>query len=449
MAGIPRDRTPPHDDEAERAALGAMLFDTEAVAAAMQYIRPEDFYSNANGKIYAAILGLQDRGVKPDTLTVVGELRQQGKLDEAGGADYVSSLTGVVPTSANIEYYAQTVQAYSLRRALLTVSSEIAVRAFDESVEANQILEDVQQRIFDLSDRRQIFRFRTAHEVVAEAARIIDTLHANKQEYTGITTGFSELDFLTGGFNPSEFVIIGARPSIGKTALALNMAIHAAMKKKVPTAFFTLEMSDISLMMRILSSESSVDSKSIRSGNLKTSELANIYNTMEKLYDAQLYMVDQSNMRLLDLRSQARRLRANQKVGIIFIDYITLITLDDSRLKPYEQISEISRSLKSLARELDIPIVVLSQLTREAEKDRPNLANIRASGAIEQDADLVIFLNRKREADKKNGVEVNSSDPIEAELILAKNRNGPTGKVNLLFLPKFAKFTSITKGNSL
>ncbi|MDR1105840.1 MAG: replicative DNA helicase [Treponema sp.] len=441
------NRTPPHDNEAERAALGAMLFDTEAIDAASQglSLRAGDFYSPAHGGIYDAILKLRDSGnVKPDILTVSRELRQAGKLDESGGEDYVASLTTVVPTSANIEYYVKIVQDCSLRRSLLRVSSEIGARVFDESLEAYRVLEEVQQKIFELSDSRQLFKFSSAREVVAETTKLIDKLRRDKKAFTGVPSGFTDLDSMTNGFKPSEFIIIGARPSIGKTAIALNMAAHAAAGKKIPTAFFTLEMSDVSLMMRLISSEAQIESNSLRTGYLSNEQMNVVHGAMSKLYDAPLYFVDQPNMRLLDLRSQARRLRANQNVGIIFIDYITLITLEDFRLQPHEQIAEVSRSLKSLARELNIPIVALSQLTREAEKDKPNLATIRASGAIEQDADIVMFLSRQREKGKDAAVN-SHPDVIETELSLAKNRNGPTGPVRLQFLPKYAKFVSTMK----
>jgi replicative DNA helicase len=447
MAGGLKDKLPPHDEEAERAALGAMLFDTEAVEAASRYLRPGDFYTPANGKIFEAILRLQDLKVKPDILTVTGELRQAGKLDEAGGPDYVASLTSIIPTSANIEYYSKTIQDYSLRRALLRAASEISSSSFDESQEARRILEEVQQRIFELSDSRQLFKFRVAKTVVQEALTIIEKLQKDKKAFTGIASGFGDLDSLTTGFKPSEFIIIGARPSMGKTAIALNIASYAAVKRKIPTAFFSLEMSDVSLVMRLISSEANIDSNSLRTGYISTAQMDLLFKTMGDLYEAPLYFVDQPNMRLLDLRSQARRLVANQKVEIIFIDYITLITLENFRLQPHEQIAEISRSLKSLARELDIPIIALSQLTREAEKDRPSLANIRASGAIEQDADVVMFLDRKREDDNKGTDQAGRPDTLETKLILAKNRNGPTGTVHLQFLPKYAKFVSMLKGN--
>jgi replicative DNA helicase len=433
---------PPHDDEAERAALGAMLMDSDAVSAAIEYLRPGDFYSNANNMVYEAILGLFNKGLTADILTVAGELRQNGKLDQAGGAAYVSSLTSVVPSSANISYYAQAVQAYSLRRALLRVSGEISVKAFDETREARIILEETQQRIFDLNDNRSNIRYLSAKEVVGQTIRIIENRTKSNQEYTGIPSGFDDLDSFTSGFQKSELAIIGARPSVGKTALALTMASHISIERKIPTAFFSLEMADMALALRLISAEAKINMKSIRSGLLKPKDYHDLMTASGRIYEAPLYIVDTPSIKLLDLRSQARRLCAQQKVEIIFIDYLTLISSDNYQLPRHEQIAEISRSLKSLARELNIPIVALSQLRRDAEGTRPNLSSIRESGSIEQDADLVMFLHRQRESDTKSG-----EDDGKTELIIAKQRNGPVGTVEIVFLKNFAKFVPFARNS--
>ncbi|MDR3139300.1 MAG: replicative DNA helicase [Treponema sp.] len=438
-----KDKIPPHNDEAEQAVLGALLLDENAITAAIQYLRPEDFYATANNRIYEAVLGLFNKGLKADIITVTGELRQTGKLDEAGGPDYIASLTNVVPSSANIEYYAQTVQDYSLRRALLRVSYEISARSFDESIDSRLILEEIQQRLFDLSDNRHAFSFKSAKEIIPEAIRIIENIYRSKKEYTGIPSGFDDLDKLTSGFQPSELIIIGARPSMGKTALALTMAAHISIVKKIPTAFFTLEMSDMALLQRLISSEAKIESNALRTGFLKPDDMQKLFKAAGNIYEAPLYIVDMPNMKLLDLRAQARRLRAIQKVEIIFIDYLTLISSENFRLQRHEQIAEISRSLKSLARELNIPIVVLSQLTREAEKEKPNLSAIRESGSIEQDADVVMFLHRERESDKKP--EEESGEGSKTNLILAKQRNGPVGTIEIVFLRKYTKFASLNR----
>ena len=450
MAQTIRDKTPPHDDELEQATLGSLLSDNEAVNAAIQmHLRSDDFYSRANMRIYEAVLSLNGKGPRPDIQTVVQELKQMGRLDEAGGASYVSSLTTVIPSSANIEYYAQMVKNYSLKRSLLKLASKIAVNAYDESKESREILEEVQQNIFDLTDDGQVFSARKIREVLKETIELLDNAMKLKNPITGIPSGFERLDQMTSGFQRDEFIIIGARPSVGKTAIALNMAAHIAFHRKIPTAFFSLEMSEIALAQRLMSSEASVRMQNLRGGDLRGDEYRKVINIMSVMYDAPLYIVDMPNMRLLDLRTQARKLRSQQqKVEIIFIDYLGLIGYENNSLPRYQQFTEISRSLKSLARELHIPVVVLCQLNRDAQREAPTLANLRDSGSIEQDADLVLFLNReplKRNKKDKEDEPQQIMDMIPTDLIVAKQRNGPTGVVKLELVTKFAKFTPVAK----
>jgi replicative DNA helicase len=452
MAQTIRDKTPPHDDELERAAIGSLLEDSEAVAAAIQqHLRPDDFYSRANMRIFEAVLNLDAKNVRPDIQTVVHELKQLGKLDEAGGASYVSNLTTVIPSSANIEYYAQRVKDYSIKRSLLRIASQIGVNVYDESKEAREALEDVQQRIFELSDERNIASSRKIGEVLKETFDIIDNARKSKNPITGIPSGFDKLDQYTTGFQRDEFIIIGARPSVGKTALALNMAAHIAFHKKIPVAFFSLEMPDRMLVQRLISSEAMVQSQNLRSGFLSSGDYKKIIDIMGVIYEAPFYIVDMPNMKLLELRTQARKLCAQQQVEIIFIDYLGLIGHDNRTMPRYEQISEISRSMKSLARELHIPIVVLCQLNRDAQWEVPTLANLRDSGSIEQDADLVMFLNREQSKKKKNDKEDDSQTQIgiiPTDLIIAKQRNGPTGVVKLVLEAKVSRFAPITKEHS-
>jgi len=448
MPGSPRDKTPPHDDELEQAALGSLLSDNEAVSAAIQvHLRPGDFYSRANNRIYEAILSLDGKGLRPDIQTVVQELKQMGKLDEAGGASYVSSLTTVIPSSANIEYYAQLVKNYSLKRSLLKVASDVAINAYDESKDARESLEEVQQLIFELTDDRSVVSSRKIGEVLKETIAQIDIVMKSKNPITGITTGYEKLDQMTSGFQRDEFIIIGARPSVGKTALALNMASCMAFHNKIPTAFFSLEMSDKALVQRLISSEAVVQAQNLRSGFLSSGDYKKIIDVMSLIYEKPFHIVDIPNMNLLNLRSQARKLRSQQQVEIIFIDYLGLISHEDSKMPRYEQISSISRSLKSLARELHIPIVVLCQLTRDAQWEAPTLAHLRDSGSIEQDADLVLFLNRepaKKGKNDKDDEKPVSVDIIPTDLIIAKQRNGPTGVVKLELVTKFAKFRPLS-----
>jgi replicative DNA helicase len=449
LAQAIRDKSPPHDDEAERAALGSLLEDYETVSVAIQqHLRPNDFYLPANQRIFEAVLSLDARGGRPDITTVVQELKHLGKLDEAAGASYVSSLTTVIPSSANIDYYAQMVKNYSLKRSLLKAASQIGVSAYDESKEAREVLEEVQQNIFELSDDRQIFSSRKIGDVLKETIDVISQAMKSKNPITGVTSGFERLDQLTFGFQKDEFIIIGARPSVGKTALALNMAANMAFHKKISTAFFSLEMSEVALVHRLISSEAMVQAQNLRSGFLSSSDFKKIVDVMSVIFEAPFYIVDMPNMKLLDLRAQARKLRSqqHQPVEIIFIDYLGLIGHENNSLPRYEQISEISRSLKSLARELHIPVVVLCQLNRDAQYEVPTLANLRDSGSIEQDADLVLFLHReqaKKGKKEKEDEPLPPSDVIPTDLIIAKQRNGPIGHVKLELVTKFAKFTPV------
>lgn len=438
-----KDRIPPHNDEAEQATLGALLLDDDAIGTAIRYLRPDDFYSNANRRVYQAILSLFNQGRKADIITVIEQLRQDGELDGAGGPAYVASLTNVVPTSANVDYYARIVQDASIRRSLLRISAEMNAQSFDESTESRLIVEEAQRKIFDLTDNRQTLTFKSAKEIIPKTIEAIEKLYNTKDAFTGIPSGLSDLDAMTSGFQKSELIIIGARPSVGKTALALSLAAHTSIKEKIPTAFFTLEMSDMALMQRLISSEARIESEKIRTGLLKPSDFHSLMEAAGRIYEAPLYIVDMPNMKLLDLRAQARRLRAQQKVEIIFIDYLTLISSENYQLPRHEQIAEISRSLKSLARELDIPVVALSQVRRDAEGKRPSLSDIRESGSIEQDADLVMFLHRERESEKRADGE--RSKAVPTELIIAKQRNGPVGTVDIVFLPSYTRFESLSR----
>ena len=437
-----KDKVPPHNDEAEQAALGAILLDNDAIDTALQYVNAEDFYSSANRRVFQAILNLHGQGrQKADIITVVAELRRMGELEPAGGAAYVASLTNVVPSSANVDYYARLVEDASLRRSMIRAASEMNTRSFDESAGSRAILEEAQQRLFDLVKHRDKASFKSTKVLVPAAIEMVEKLYHLKEAYTGIPSGFDDLDTLTSGFQKSELAIIGARPSMGKTALALTMAGHITIKRKIPAAFFSLEMADMALILRLLSMEALIGSEKIRAGLLTPKDFGSITEAAGRIYEAPLYIVDTPGMKLLDLRSQARRLCSQHGVGIIFIDYLTLITSDNRDVPRFEQIAEISRSLKALARELDIPVVALSQLRRDAEGKQPNLADIRESGSIEQDADLVIFLHRERESDAKPGKEPDG----KTELIIAKQRNGPVGKIDITFLPRYTKFVPLAR----
>ncbi|MCL2608437.1 MAG: replicative DNA helicase [Treponema sp.] len=445
------DKTLPHDDDIERAALGILLFDSGKVNVAKHNrLKADDFYTKAHYWIYQAISNLDDKSLCSDIQTVVQELKGMGKLDDAGGAAYVSSLTTVIPSGANIEYYIRSVLDHSLRRALLRVGLRIGTDAYDESREAPQILEEVERGVFELRGERQLFRYDRIGSVLGETIDKIERAYRLKNPLTGLSTGIPELDRMTTGFQPSDLIIIGARPSVGKTALALNMAANMAFKEQRPTAFFSLEMPSTSLVERIVSSKALINGEKMRNGSLSPDDFKKIVDAMGKMNDAPFFIVDAPNMKLLDLRSQARQLRAKENVEVIFIDYLGLIGHENNKLPLHQQISEISRSLKGLARELKIPIVVLCQLNRETERSGhnqpPNLANIRDSGSIEQDADLVMFLHRKSlEKEKKDGEEQPAPDGKPTELIVAKQRNGPVGHIDLVFQSKYTRFVPLDK----
>ncbi len=440
-----KDKIPPHNNEAEMATLGALLQDPEALGVVLRYLRADDFYKTAHKKIFEAIIALFNRGEAIDLLTLTEELRSRGELASAGGAAYVSSLTSVVPTSANVEYYAKMVQENSLRRLMLRIASEMIASSHNDSLDSRAIIEEAEKKIFEVTDNQQRGGYRSASEIIPETIDAIEKLYRRKDSYTGIPSGFSDLDNLTSGFQKSEFIIIGARPSVGKTALALTMASNMAVERKIPVGFFTLEMSENALMMRLIASESRINSEHIRSGMLKTSDFKSLTDAAGRIYDAPLFIDDTPNMKLLDLRAQARRMRSKENVEVIFIDYIGLIEPESKNNIPrHEQVAEISRSLKSLARELDIPIICLSQVGRQSEGKAPTLADLRESGSIEQDADVVMFLHRQRETDmevdKSRGV-----TNIVTELIVAKQRNGPIGPVKIAFLPKYTRFENLSR----
>ena len=438
--GLP-DSVPPHNLEAEVAALGALLLNEEALPVVLRYLRADDFYRSAHRRIFDAIVALFNRSDPVDLITLADELERSEALEACGGASYISGLTTGVPTSANVEYYARIVQACSMRRRMLTLSAELSADARAAGRDVREVIDDAERRIFDLSDQQLAGSYKSAREIVNQTVAKIEALAAAGAAYTGVPSGYPDLDRLTSGFQESEFIVIGARPSVGKTALALSMATNIAIRAEPPIAvgLFTMEMSGYAVMQRVLAGEARIDSTRIRAGLLKPSDWQQITEAAGRIYDAPLYIDDTPGLRLLDLRAQARRMRARNDVRIIFIDYLTLVTSEHLDLPRHEQIAEISRSLKALARELSIPVVALSQVRRETEGRRPALADLRESGSIEQDADVVMFLHRDREPDGSR---------IETELLIAKQRNGPTEDIKLAFIPQFVRFESFQHGQT-
>ncbi len=433
-------RVPPHNIDAEVATLGAVLLDPPALTRVIDFVRAEDFYRQANGRVFEAIMKLWDRGESIDLITLTNELQAEGQLERAGGAAYISSLTTSVPTSANVEYYAQIVRQTSLRRRLISLAAEVTESCFDDTIPTRQVIEEAERRIFELAETNQTRAFQPAKEVVKRTVAAIEKLYHNQDDYTGVPTGFHALDNMTSGFQNSEFIVIGARPSVGKTAFALTMAANMSIGHKVPVGFFTLEMSDMALMQRLVASEARIGSQIIRTGMLRPSDFANLTNAAGRIYEAPLWISDTPGMRLLDLRAQARRMVSQHSVRIVFVDYLTLITNENAEVPRHEQIAEVSRSLKALARELEIPVVALSQVSRDTEGKRPMLSNIRESGSIEQDADVVLFLHRERNLDQES---TEKMAVIETELIVAKQRNGPVGTIRIAFVPRYTKFENL------
>ena len=432
-----KDKVPPHNLDAEQATLGALLLDWDSISVVIQYLRPDGFYSLQNQKIFSAMLDLYKECGEDHLIPLKEKLKEKGDLEAAGGIAYISELTDRVPTSANVDYYAQIVKDQSIRRELIKSAAKIVSKAHDDTIESRGVLEEAQKEIFNLTDNTASHEFKTTQELVTQVINRIQTVYKNKTSLTGIESGFTDLDQMTAGFQPSEMIILGARPSIGKTAMALSMIQHIAIQKKIPSAFFSLEMSDVQVMQRLFVQESRISSEKLRTGFLSHNDFQALQDAAGKIYDSPLYIVDTPNMKLLDLRSVARRLKSQNDIKIIFIDYITLIGSENTQIPRHEQVAEISRSLKSLARELDIPIVVLSQVARSTEGKAPTLAELRESGSIEQDADVVMFLHRERSPENKG-------DTIPTELIVAKQRNGPVGSVDITFIPHFTKFENVS-----
>ena len=432
-------KTPPHSIEAEQAVLGAILVDWNAMAEVVSKLSPDRFYSLQNQLVYGALLKLYTDSVRGDTLSLVDELTKEGKLEQAGGAGYIASLTEMVPSASNIEHYTDIVLDCSTRRELIKISTEIRGMAFERGQEdSKHLLDEAEKKIFALSQRNETTKIYDMQEIVKKDITIIDNRFKQKTAFTGVPSGFGKLDMMTSGFQNSELIIIGARPSIGKTALALSMMSHIALERGIPCGFFSLEMPYESIGMRLLSMTSHVDMGRMRSGMLQKSDFMKIQEAASNWFKAPLYTVDTPNMRLLDLRAMARRMVKNHDVKIIFIDYIGLITTENPNAQVFEQVSEISKSLKALARELAIPVVALCQVSRDAEGHEPNLAQLRGSGSVEQDADVVMFIDRERKRDEEKPVQ-------DAKIILAKQRNGPTGDIEIVFLPSCSTFANKQK----
>ncbi len=438
--------SPPFNNDAERAIIGGLLgnFSREALDIVKVHLIPSDFFKTSHQKIFSAICQINDKATSDgvvDLLTIKDRLESRKELQEVGGTAYLASLSSIIPSNANIEYYSKIVQENSIRRTLIETSETLQKEAHDGSEELGMMIENAEKRIFDINDKRYQGSYSNITDLASTTFDTILARKDHKSHITGVPSGFKELDERTLGFHKSEMIIIGARPSIGKTAFALSMATNMIVRAKQNCAFFTLEMPANTLVERMLASESRVDFQRIRKGLLSNADTNKLMTAVSVLYESKFFIVDIPNVPLLELRAQARRLVMKEKVEVIIIDYLGLISAENRLLPRHEQMASISRSLKSLARELDIPIIALSQVGRQVEGKEPGLADLRESGAIEQDADLVLLLHRN--ADRGLKPEEEDEGPKDTQLtklIIAKNRNGPTDTVNLAFQKNIVRF---------
>lgn len=447
-----QDRVPPQNIEAEQSVLGAMLIEKEAIPKVMEILRDTDFYREAHRVIFNAMLELYKKNEAVDMITVTEILKRDNKLEDVGGIAYVTSLANAVPTAANVTYHASIIEEKSILRQLVSVSTQIASMGYEANDDVKNIIDSAESKILEISNRKKTADFTPINEIVLDSFKSIEALMGNKNGLTGLPTGFEDLDNLTSGLHGSDFIILAARPSMGKTAFALNVVQNVAIRaaKKVggapkTVAFFSLEMSKEQLVQRMLCAEANIDSQRLRIGELRDEDWAMLINTADTLSSANIYIDDTAGITAMDMRSRARRLKAEHGLDLIVVDYLQLMQGSGKKNNNgdrQQEVSEISRSLKALARELDVPVIALSQLSRSVEArqvKRPMLSDLRESGSLEQDADIVAFLYREDyynpETENKN----------ITELIIAKHRNGPVDTVNLFFHKQYTKFVGLSK----
>ena len=437
-------KIPPNDTEAEQAVLGSMLTDKEATIAAIEVLKEEDFYREDNKLIYRAILNLYNRAEPVDIITLKAELTSMGKFDAVGGLEYLADLPERVPTTANVERYIKIVEEKSILRNLIKTANEIITLGYDPTEEVENIMDSAEKKIFDIMQSKNQKGYTPIKDILVDTFAELEQLYNQKQHITGVPTGFADLDYKTAGFHGSDLILVAARPAMGKSAFALNIATNAAVRAKVPVAIFSLEMSKEQMVNRILCSEAMVDSNKVRTGKLDEQDWGKLASALGPLSEAQIYIDDTPGISVMEIRAKCRKLKLEKGLGMVVIDYLQLITASNSRRggSREQEIAEISRSLKILAKELDIPVIALSQLSRAPEQrpdHRPMLSDLRESGSIEQDADKVIFLYRddyyNEDSEKKN----------IAEIIMAKHRAGSTGTIELLWLGNYTKFVNIDK----
>lgn len=432
----------PHSVEAEQSVIGSMLMGREAISVASEMLDSEDFYQHQYGVIFDAMVELFNEGKPVDLVTLQNRLKEKDVPPEISSMEFVRDLLAAVPTSANVKYYATIVSEKAVLRRLIKLNDEISNECYLNKEPVESILEDTEKRMFQLLQQRNSGDFVSIRQVVMNSLENIEKASKSKGTVTGLATGFMDLDYKTSGFQPSDLILVAARPSMGKTALVLNIAQHMAFKNDKHVAVFSLEMSKEQLMNRLLSMESKVDSQSMRNGNLKDEDWGKLIESAGLIGDSNLIIDDTPSISIRELRSKCRKYKLEHGLDIIMIDYLQLMSGNGKNESRQQEISDISRSLKAIARELSVPVVALSQLSRAVESrpdHRPMLSDLRESGAIEQDADVVMFIYRDDYYNK------DSENKGIAEVIIAKQRNGPIGTVNLVWLPDYTKFANLQK----
>ncbi|MCK9229828.1 MAG: replicative DNA helicase [Syntrophales bacterium] len=432
-------KIPPQNLDAEQSVLGGMLLDNHAINAVVEVLDAGDFYSEAHRRIYTAILELFERNEPSDLVTLSNILRDKKEIDRVGGEVYLVNLVDRVPSAANIVHYAKIVKEKSVLRGLIGVATEILSKSYNPGADVDSVLDQAEHAVFDISEHKIKPSFHPIKGIIRDSFKTIETLYEKKALITGVSTGYGKIDELTAGLQKSDLIIIAARPSMGKTAFALNIAQHAAIEQNIPVAVFSLEMSKEQLAFRMLASEARVDAQRLRKGFLGEMDWPKLTTAAGRLSEAPIYIDDTPAISALEMKAKSRRLKAEAGLGLIILDYLQLMRGRDQNMPREQEISDISRSLKALAKELNVPLIALSQLNRQVESRsdrRPYLADLRESGAIEQDADVIMFIYRDEVYNK-------SEDNPErgfAEIDVGKQRNGPVGKVKLTFLKEYTRF---------
>jgi replicative DNA helicase len=444
MANAILEKIPPQNIEAEIAVLGSMLIDEQAISLAVEMLDSGAFYKDSHKKIFNAILSLYDQNKAVDLITVSEELKKNGSLEAVGGDSALANIVNSVPTAANISHYARIVKEKSILRSLINKATEIVGRAYESDSNVDEVLDNAERLIFEISQSKKESGYAVLKDVVRESIEIIDKLYQKKSHVTGIPTGFVDLDIKTAGLQPSDLIVIAARPSMGKSALAINIAEYVSVVEKKAVAFFSLEMSKEQLVQRLLCSHAKVDAHKVKTGYLARSDWPKLTAAAGKLSEALLFIDDTPAISIMELRAKSRRLKSQRDIQLIILDYLQLMRSHSAKNENRQQeISEISRSIKALARELHIPIIAISQLSRAVERRgedyRPRLSDLRESGAIEQDADVVLLLLREEYYNPT------SQNQGIAELNIAKQRNGPTGLIKLSFIREYTRFENLAR----